>query len=181
MRRLLAILVGLLVALNFVWVKPAPAYAAVDYSTIRVRLNSMGSKTSIPVTVQGSYTIKEDSSIKLEQKTYTVRIEKGKLVLTDGSKSWNLETSSPSNGIMEISRMNNTSYGTVDYLGDMEFKLEGSSIVPINHIHLELYLYGVVPSEMPNSWHLEALRRQWLPVPMLLRNKGQRKQRSSPA
>ena len=36
MRRLLSVLVSFLVALNFVWVKPAPAYAAVDYSTIRV-------------------------------------------------------------------------------------------------------------------------------------------------
>ena len=60
MRRLLAILVTLAVVLNFVWVKPAPAYAAIDYNSIRVRLSSMGSITSVPVTVQGGYTIKEE-------------------------------------------------------------------------------------------------------------------------
>ena len=160
MRRLLAILVTLAVVLNFVWVKPAPAYAAIDYNSIRVRLSSMGSITSVPVTVQGGYTIKEDSSIKLEQKAYTVKLQNGKLVLTDGSKNWNLGTKFTFKRSHGSLRINNPAYGKTDYLGDMEFRVNGSSIMLINELHLELYLYGVVPSEMPNSWPLEALKAQ---------------------
>ena len=156
MRRLLAIIVSLLVALNFVWVKPAPVYAAPDYSMIRVKLTSLSTKTSIPVTVQGGYSIKENPSIQLEQKAYTVRLENGKLVLTDGSNSWNLGTKFTFQRNHGSLRINNGA----NYLGDMEFRVEGSSISLINHIHLELYLYGVVPSEMPNSWDVEALKAQ---------------------
>ncbi|HHU48103.1 MAG: SpoIID/LytB domain-containing protein [Caldicoprobacterales bacterium] len=160
MRRLLSVLVSFLVALNFVWVKPAPAYAAVDYSTIRVKLSSMGTKTSIPVTVQGSYTIKENPSVQLEQRTYTVRLENGKLILTDGSKSWSFGTKITFQRNYGTLKINNTSYKSVNYLGDMEFRVDGSSIILINHVHLELYLYGVVPNEMPDSWHMEALKAQ---------------------
>jgi len=160
MRRLLAFIVSLVVVLNFVWVKPAPAYAAIDYSTIRVKLDSMGSVSSISVIVQGSYTIKENSSVKLEQKTYTVKVQNGSLVLTDGSNSWNLGSKFTFKRNDGNLRIKNSAYGWLNYLGDMEVRVNGSCILLINEIHLELYLYGVVPYEMSDSWPLEALKAQ---------------------
>ncbi len=158
MRRFLAILVSFLVALNFIWVKPA--YAADNYNTIRVSLTSMGSKTSIAFTVQGDHAVKGNPSIKLEQKEYTVRLEKGSLVLTDGSKSWSLGSGFTLQQSYGTLRINNTSYNWVNYPGDMEFKVDGGSISLINHVNLELYLYGVVPYEMADSWPMEALKAQ---------------------
>ena len=38
----------------------------------------------------------------------------------------------------------------------MEVRLVGGNIELINHVHIETYLYGVVPYEMSDSWPLEA-------------------------
>lgn len=46
------------------------------------------------------------------------------------------------------------------YRGDMEFRNNGSSLLAINELPLEEYLYGVVPREMSNKWPAEALKAQ---------------------
>ncbi|WP_257350238.1 SpoIID/LytB domain-containing protein [Pseudalkalibacillus decolorationis] len=47
------------------------------------------------------------------------------------------------------------------YLGEMQFKLEDGYVRPINlNIPFDDYLKGVVPNEMPASWHSEALKAQ---------------------
>ena len=53
-----------------------------------------------------------------------------------------------------------TTYGTNKYRGDIEFRISGSSLMVVNHVYLEYYLYGVVPHEMSNSWPIEALKAQ---------------------
>jgi peptidoglycan hydrolase-like amidase len=44
--------------------------------------------------------------------------------------------------------------------GTLEVVTLGSRVTVINLLDLENYLMGVVPSEMPSSWHLEALKAQ---------------------
>jgi len=46
------------------------------------------------------------------------------------------------------------------YRGRMVVKKPGGSLSAVNHVGLEKYLYGVVPSEMPASWHRTALKAQ---------------------
>lgn len=46
------------------------------------------------------------------------------------------------------------------YRGSMEFRVDSRGITAINHLPVEEYLYAVVPSEMPASWPLEALKAQ---------------------
>ena len=46
------------------------------------------------------------------------------------------------------------------YTGDLQLDIEGESIRPILHIHVEEYLLGVVPYEMSNDFPLEALKAQ---------------------
>lgn len=46
------------------------------------------------------------------------------------------------------------------YRGCIEILFMGSGVTSINLLDLEDYLQGVVPSEMPSSWHLEALKAQ---------------------
>ena len=46
------------------------------------------------------------------------------------------------------------------FRGEIEFLIKGNALMLINHIDLEEYLYGVVPSEMFASWPDEALKAQ---------------------
>lgn len=46
------------------------------------------------------------------------------------------------------------------YRGDLEIRVRDDGMMAINHLHIEEYLYSVVPSEMPASWPLEALKAQ---------------------
>lgn len=51
-------------------------------------------------------------------------------------------------------------YGIPSYRGEMELICTTEGIVLINELPLEEYLYGVVPSEMPASYEVEALKAQ---------------------
>ena len=46
------------------------------------------------------------------------------------------------------------------YRGSIQVDVTGGRLRAINYVGLEQYLYGVVPSEMPYSWHPEALKAQ---------------------
>jgi stage II sporulation protein D len=46
------------------------------------------------------------------------------------------------------------------YRGEMELSIDNGIIKIINVLSVEEYLYGVVPSEMPSNWPLEALKTQ---------------------
>lgn len=48
----------------------------------------------------------------------------------------------------------------VPFRGAIEFARLGSGITAVNVISMEEYLFSVVPSEMPATWHLEALKAQ---------------------
>ncbi len=51
-------------------------------------------------------------------------------------------------------------YGTPSYRGCLELFKTAEGIVIVNELPLEEYLYAVVPSEMPSSYELEALKAQ---------------------
>ena len=46
------------------------------------------------------------------------------------------------------------------YRGRLQFRPRDSGLTIINHVKLEEYLYGVVPSEMEPVWPAEALEAQ---------------------
>jgi stage II sporulation protein D len=48
----------------------------------------------------------------------------------------------------------------IEFRGVIEFARSGGSITAVNYLDIEEYLFGVVPAEMPPSWHLEALKSQ---------------------
>lgn len=49
---------------------------------------------------------------------------------------------------------------TRKYRGIMEFGIYNEKFMAVNVLPLEEYLYSVVPSEMPSSWSIEALKAQ---------------------
>lgn len=52
-------------------------------------------------------------------------------------------------------------YGNSKYRGRIILQsLQDSDICVVNELPFEQYLYGVVPSEMPSAWHIEALKAQ---------------------
>ncbi len=79
--------ITLIIAVIMLTVFPTEvAFAASDYSYIKVKLSSMGSVTSVNFTVNGEYYIKENPYYTLVRgKTYTVKVS-GKRCRTCGWK-----------------------------------------------------------------------------------------------
>lgn len=77
------------------------------------------------------------------------KLENGRMILKPEDKSAALEVTS-------ITR----SLGTPSYQGRMEILKESGGLLLINDVELETYLYGVVPSEMPAGYEMEALKAQ---------------------
>lgn len=63
------------------------------------------------------------------------------------------------NSRMEIANIERN-YGTPVYAGNIEVVKNSGGLVIINDLNLETYLYSVVPSEMPASYEIEALKAQ---------------------
>ena len=89
----------------------------------------------------------------------------GEELLLDENSAWFTECArivlSPAEDGGKISLLSvNRSQGTPAYRGSMEIRKTGQGFVVINELPVEEYLYGVVPSEMPVSYPMEALKAQ---------------------
>lgn len=89
----------------------------------------------------------------------------GEELLLDENSAWFTECArivlSPAEDGGKISLLSvNRSHGTPAYRGSMEIRKTGQGFVVINELPVEEYLYGVVPSEMPVSYPMEALKAQ---------------------
>ena len=76
------------------------------------------------------------------------------VVLTENSK-----VSPSENGKIRVVSLKR-SCGTPVYRGTLEVKKTKQGMTLVNEVALEEYLYGVVPSEMPTNYHVEALKAQ---------------------
>lgn len=63
-------------------------------------------------------------------------------------------------GISKGHRFNLTELSKKSYRGWFEFRRQVNTVTAINIVDHQEYLYGVVPAEMPPSWHMEALKAQ---------------------
>ena len=76
----------------------------------------------------------------------------GRVVLVSDNASANLQ-------VQDLSGI--TSLGARSYRGVIEFgRFTGNRVTAVNIVYIEDYLLSVVPSEMPPSWHIEALKAQ---------------------
>ncbi len=92
-------------------------------------------------------TLEDDEALTLDRNSEYFTEER--VIFTPKSSESHLEISS-------IER----SYGTPVYYGRIEVLKDAGGLMIINDIDLESYLYAVVPSEMPASYELEALKAQ---------------------
>lgn len=164
LKRILFLLVVAVLVVGIVAAQLKDTEAA-DNSIVRIKL-SIESTTSFSFALNGNYCISGKPEINLASGSYTVKLQSGSLNLYSGSKllcsgsTIRIAELLPSPGSYNYASIKTTKYGTNNYRGDIEFRISGSSIVAINHIYLEYYVYGVVPHEMSNSWPIEALKAQ---------------------
>lgn len=90
----------------------------------------------------GSIVSASNSRVRLMDGYRNVITKDSPLFFVDGDYDFMQIGGRSYRGIIEIGR--NTNYG----------------ITPVNIINIEEYLFSVVPSEMPASWHIEALKAQ---------------------
>jgi SpoIID/LytB domain protein len=136
---------------------------------VRVYLSSLGNPSKLNITVDGSYSINGSSNQALtsgEKIAVNFTSSTGKLsitrngVTTDMGSQFALRRHSTSgtNGLVISESTSNP------YPGDLRFIVDkvstGYKLYTVAYIYIEYYLYGVLPYEMGNSAHLEALKAQ---------------------
>ncbi|HLO11961.1 MAG TPA: SpoIID/LytB domain-containing protein [Pseudoneobacillus sp.] len=143
----------------------------IAYKTeVRVKLLPAG--TSFLTTLNGTYEIVnlDDNTIVPYQSAVKFSMASGKVLLTVDNESISSANGFKINELVE-NETNEveianilTAYGVnkVRYRGSFEILPNGNGTVPllINRLGMENYLRGVVPSEMPSSWPMEALKAQ---------------------
>ena len=138
---------------------------------VRVYLSSMGSPTSLDITVSGSYSVSGGTSMNLTHGE-TVKIgfntSTGQITMTRNGQSYAMgremvfrrHVTDGANGlkIAQARKPGNL------YPGDLRLIAQstgsGYRLYPIVSVYIEPYLQGVVPYEMGDSAHIEALKAQ---------------------
>ncbi|WP_100400351.1 SpoIID/LytB domain-containing protein [Bacillus sp. FJAT-44742] len=138
-----------------------PTSLLAEEKNVSVQLhNYIQNKNSLNIQVSNPYNISGNSDSLSSGSSYIVKLEQNQLVLYRGSsKIRELGTEFT----LTPERYDYSHYTTVEgrkYLGSMTFRVDGQYIRPVNTLPLEDYLKGVVPREMPASWHKEALKAQ---------------------
>ena len=117
---------------------------------------------SVQLSCDADYTIKFQSGSE-EKETV---LKAGETISIDGESAYFNEGSDriyivPSVLTAKLSLLSvNRTQGVPGYRGSMELRKTENGIILINEVLLEEYLYGVVPSEMPQSYPMEALKAQ---------------------
>ncbi|MFJ7848273.1 SpoIID/LytB domain-containing protein [Peribacillus sp. NPDC097224] len=138
---------------------PAHEAAAAEKSTeMKVKLkNYLGNQTTVTIMATGDYQMPDGKDFIKSGEELTVKVESGKLAIYKLAKKIGTYDSFTVMPVNEASLLN---VNNRPYPGSMEFMVEGGYIRPINHVHIEEYVKGVVPREMPALWHIEALKAQ---------------------
>ncbi|MGP4078976.1 SpoIID/LytB domain-containing protein [Pseudalkalibacillus sp. R45] len=120
------------------------------------------STTDVRSGAMDHYPVKETLS-KVESATYNSSFVNGKGETWYNVTTGNNETgwvSSATTFIRNAPTLPLIYINNKNYRGSLELKPEGSKMTAVNKLDMEDYLKGVVPREMPASWHSEALKAQ---------------------
>ncbi len=134
--------------------------APISLEKIRVLLKT----TDFADIVHGSVSVRAAGEYEISYGDQTASLSTGEeLTLTVGSEYLSEErvilTPRSEDARLEITSIERN-YGTPVYAGRIEVVKDSGGLVIVNEVDLETYLYGVVPSEMPASYGLEALKAQ---------------------
>jgi stage II sporulation protein D len=151
---------GILMFFTLLISESSNIYAASPDISVKLK-NYVGNRSEITINITGKYNVVNDEVTKFDPGVnYTVKLQNGALQLyKDQTLIKNYGTSFQI--VPAVYDLNNyVSINGRKYLGTITFTIEGGYIRPINKLPLEDYLKGVVPNEMPASWHKEALKAQ---------------------
>ena len=138
---------------------------------VRVFLSSLGTPSTLQFTVQGSYTVNGKSTMSISSgATVTVGFNSstGKLTLTKDGTATDMGNAFKlrrhQTGELSGVKIAQARVPSNLYPGDVSFvvKASGSAykLYTIIYVYIEDYLYGVLPYEMGNGAHIEALKAQ---------------------
>lgn len=108
---------------------------------------------SVSITCDGSYTISYGELKETFEAGHQIDININSSYLTAGRIKIEPVDTNTKLAISSITR----EYGTPSYRGSIEVAVNNGSLLIINELPLEEYLYSVIPSEMPTSYGMEAL------------------------
>ena len=134
---------------------------AAESGMIRVRLTALGSHGSIGLMTTGAYTV--NGTTIPAGSSVTATLSGSAVVVRSGGKTLatapSVTLSRTSGGLTCGVRFTSPAMSN-PYYGDLTFIASGGMVMPVLKTYIETYLYGVVPYEMYNSWHIEALKAQ---------------------
>ncbi len=137
--------------------------AAADYSTVRVHL-TLTASNNVPVKLTGQFNLEQDRTLLLGSGSYTVSIsdssvqlKSGGSVVYTGSRIKLLAMGDESRVALttQPAPLTDKQAAQRDFLGDMEFYINGSAVNAVNHVYMEDYLYGVLEGEIGNGCSAE--------------------------
>ena len=143
-------------ALLIAFFRVPSAFAAADYSIIRVKLSVSG--TSVPVKVNGSYMLVQNQ-LGLSG-SYTVSVSGSNVHISGSGIDTDIGPTLTISRNGSTDRHNTITIGGINYLGDMIFSVDEGNVMVVNRVPTEEYLYGVVGYEMSNAFPMEALKAQ---------------------
>lgn len=127
---------------------------------IRIVLNNSSFTSyyqdTVKITSDTPFTIYYGKKKKSFKAGEEVTIDKSSKYLVDGRLSVKANEEEGKITILSLKR----SYGNPSYRGTIEVAYSESGFTLVNELPLEEYLYAVLPSEMPTSYGLEALKVQ---------------------
>jgi len=111
---------------------------------------------SVMITSDTDFTITYDDVVKEYKASEKVEFRNGSEELKKGPA---IIQSKSEDGKIEIKSLNRQG-GTPKYRGKLELTRDDKGVLVVNELSVEEYLYGVVPSEMPVTYEMEALKAQ---------------------
>ena len=99
-------------------------------------------------------------AIQIESSSEIQTIFKNKREMHEGIYSYHPEDYNSGDKVVVEPKKGIFKFNGKEYRGTLELYRTPKDVLVINHLPLEEYLLSVVPSEMPPSWHIEALKAQ---------------------
>lgn len=128
---------------------------------IRVGLSIDVNQASVGTSVTGDVLNAHNNKLLLHteaMKPYLLKPRNNTITIKAGAKTYDLETN-----FIRIKPQNNNAFVATKnrwYRGEIIVYNFHNKLTVINRLPIELYLLGVVPSEMPSSWNTEAHKAQ---------------------
>ncbi|WP_054743007.1 SpoIID/LytB domain-containing protein [Cellulosilyticum ruminicola] len=138
--------------------KNEPVQLARSNVAVRVLLSDGGEYHQVSVKLKGNGAYKVTYNGETSQLAADTYWKDSEMKWVDGAKTVRFEPVDEKSGLT-VYTITKTA-GNPTYKGALEVRKEGDHFILINEVNMEDYVAGVIPSEMPTSYDIEALKVQ---------------------